>query len=153
MAKLNVDDIKKLRETTGAGVLDIKNALAEYDNDFEKAKVDLMEKGKVKAASKADRDASDGLVFTYIHAGGKLGSMILMSCETDFVAKTDDFQNLCKEVAMQACTGDYESVKELLDDEYVRDGSKKVSDLITEAIAKLGENMELKKFIKYSVQD
>ena len=112
-----------------------------------------MEKGKAIAAKKASRDASDGLVFTYIHAGGKVGSMILMSCETDFVAKTDDFQNLCKEIAMQVCTGDYENVEELLSDEYIRDGSKKISDLITEAIAKLGENMELRKFVKYTVRD
>lgn len=153
MSKVNVKDIKKLRELTGAGVLEIKNALAEFDNDFEKAKADLMEKGKAKAAKKSERDASDGLVHSYIHANGKVGSMILMSCETDFVAKTEDFQDLCKEVAMQVCTGDYESVEELLADDYMRDGSKKVSDLITEAIAKLGENMELKKFVKYSVRD
>lgn len=153
MSKLNVEDIKKLRELTGAGVLDIKNALSEHDNDFEKAKEELMEKGKAIAAKKASRDASDGLVFTYIHAGGKVGSMILISCETDFVAKTDDFQNLCKEIAMQVCTGDYENVEELLSDEYIRDGSKKISDLITEAIAKLGENMELRKFVKYTVRD
>jgi elongation factor Ts len=152
MAKLNTEDIKKLRELTGAGVLDVKKALDEFGEDFEKVKKDLMEKGKAKAAKKADRDASDGLVYSYIHNEGKVGSLILMACETDFVAKTDDFQNLCKEVAMQVCTGDYESVGELLKDDYMRDGEKKVKDLITEAIAKLGENIELREFTKYSVR-
>ncbi len=152
MANLDVENIKKLRDLTGAGILEIKKALEEL-GDFEKAKEHLMEKGKARAASKSDRDASDGLIFSYIHTGGKAGSMILMACETDFVAKTEDFQNLCKEVAMQVCSGDYETVEELLADEYVRDGGKKVGDLITETIAKLGENIELKKFIKYSVNE
>lgn len=152
MTKSNMKDIKKLRDLTGAGVLEIKNALEEFKGDFEKVKADLMEKGKVKAAKKADRDASDGLVYAYIHNGGKVGSLIVMACETDFVAKTDDFQNLCKEVAMQVCTSDYESVKDLLDDDYTRDPSKKVKDLITEAIAKLGENIELREFTRYSVR-
>ncbi len=152
MPNLDVENIKKLRDLTGAGVLDIKKSLEEHGADFEKAKADLMEKGKARAASKADRNASDGLVYSYIHNGGKAGSMVLMACETDFVAKTPDFQNLCKEVAMQVCSGDYENVEELLSDEYVRDGSKKVGDLITEAVAKLGENIELKQFVKYRVK-
>ena len=151
MAKTNVNDIKKLRDETGAGVLEIKNALEEFDGDFKKVKEDLMKKGKAKAAKKADRDASDGLVYAYIHNGGKVGSLILMACETDFVAKTNDFQNLCREVAMQVCTGDYDSVGDLLKDEYIRDESKTVKDLITEAIAKLGENIELREFTKYSI--
>lgn len=152
MPNLDVENIKKLRDLTGAGVLDIKKALEEHGGDFEKAKADLMEKGKARAAKKADRKASDGLVYSYIHTGGKVGSMIVMACETDFVAKTPDFQNLCKEVAMQACSGDYETIDELLGDDYIRDDSKKVSDLITETIAKLGENIELKQFVKYSVK-
>lgn len=152
MTKSNIKDIKKLREETGAGVLDVKKALEEFDGDVEKAKEKLLEKAKEKAATKGDRETGDGLVYSYIHTGGKAGSMILMACETDFVAKTEDFQNLCKEVAMQACTADYESVDELLDAEYIRDDSKKVKDLITEAIAKLGENITLKKFVKYSIK-
>ncbi len=152
MVNLDVENIKKLRDETGAGVLDIKNALAAFDGDYKKARADLMEKGKAKAATKSGRDASDGLVYSYIHTGGKVGSMIVMACETDFVAKTPDFQNLCKEVAMQACSGEYESIEELLADDYTRDPSKKVSDLIAEAIAKLGENIELKQFVKYRVK-
>jgi len=153
MAKLNVEEIKKLRELTGAGVLDIKKALEKFDGDYEKAKEVLIEKGKEKAAKKADRDASDGLVYAYIHNGGKVGSLVHISCETDFVAKTDDFQKLCKEIAMQVVQGEYESVEDLLADDYIRDGSKKVADLVTETIAKVGENIKLKKFIKYSVKN
>lgn len=152
MTKSNIEDIKKLRQETGAGILDVKKALEDFDGDFEKAREVLLEKGKDKAAAKGNRLTTNGLVYSYIHNGGKSGSMILMACETDFVAKTNDFQNLCKEIAMQACTQKYGSLEELLDDEYIRDESKKVKDLITGAIAKLGENIELKDFIRYSIK-
>lgn len=152
MSQMDVTNIKKLRDLTGAGVLEIKQVLEKYNGDFEKAQAELIEKGKEKAAKKADRNAKDGLVFSYIHAGGKVGSLIHMACETDFVAKTDAFVQLCKEVAMQVCTNDYASLDELLADEYIRDGSKKVKDLITETIAKVGENIELRNFVKYSVK-
>lgn len=150
--KANVNDIKKLRDDTGAGVLDIKKALEAAEGNVEKAKKALMEKGAAKAAKKqAERETGDGLVYSYIHNTGKVGSMLLMACETDFVAKTDDFKSLCKNIAMQVATGEYESVEDLLNDDYIRDPSKKVAVLITETIAKLGEKIELVKFVKYSV--
>ncbi|OGC59721.1 translation elongation factor Ts [candidate division WWE3 bacterium RIFOXYB1_FULL_43_24] len=144
-------DIKNLREETGAGVLEVKQALENSSGDYKKAKEELMKKVGSKAAKKSDRVTKDGLIFAYLHAGGRVGTMIYMACETDFVAKTDDFQKLCKEIAMQVATGDYESVKDLLNDEYIRDPSKKISDLLNETIAKVGEKIELKKFVKYSV--
>ncbi len=149
----DIEKIKQLREDTGAGVMEVKEALEKHDGDLEKAKKELMKKASAKAAKKADRVAGDGLVYSYIHLNGKLGSLIHMACETDFVAKTDDFQNLCKEVAMQVCTEDIDKVKDLLKAEYMRDTSKTVGDLITEATAKLGEKIELKKFTKYSISD
>ena len=149
----DIKKIKQLREYTGAGVMEVKQALEKNNGDLEKAKKELMKKVYAKAAKKADRVAGDGLVYSYIHLNGKLGSLIHMACETDFVAKTDDFQNLCKEVAMQVCTEDIDNVKDLLKAEYMRDASKTVGDLITEATAKLGEKIELKKFIKYSISD
>ncbi len=149
----DIKKIKQLRENTGAGVMEVKQALDKHNGDLEKAKEDLMKKAFAKAAKKAGRVAGDGLVYSYIHLNGKLGSLIHMACETDFVAKTDDFQNLCKEVAMQVCTEDIDKVKDLLKAEYMRDASKTVGDLITEATAKLGEKIELKKFIKYSISD
>ncbi|MFC1700289.1 elongation factor Ts [Patescibacteria group bacterium] len=148
---INVDKIKKLKEETGAGVLEVKKMLEECDGDVEKAKEELMKKASEKASKKADRNAGDGLVYSYIHNGGKVGSMILIACETDFVAKTEDFKKLCHEVAMQVCTEDYSDVKDLLESEYIRDPSKTILDLVNEATAKLGEKIEIKDFYKLSV--
>jgi elongation factor Ts len=127
--------------------------LEKFDGDYNEAYEDLMKKVSAKAAKKADRTAGDGLVHSYIHNTGKLGSMIVVACETDFVAKTDDFQHLCKEIAMQVCTDNYEDVEAVVNAPYMRDESKTIGDLIEEAIAKLGEKIELKKFTKYSVSD
>ncbi len=148
---IDAEKIKKLREETGAGILEIKGALEEAGEDYNRAKEALMKKAASKAAKKADRTANDGLVFSYIHNGGQVGSMVLVSCETDFVAKTDDFKKLCMEVAMQVCTEDFESIENLLASEYIRDPSKKIIDLVNEATAKLGEKIEIIKFVKYSV--
>lgn len=150
--KLDVETIKKLREETGAGVLDVKKALEEADNNYEKAKAALVEKGLANASKKSDRETRDGLVHSYIHAGGKVGTLVAVACETDFVAKTEDFQKLCHEIAMQAAVEEYDNVRELLDSEYIRDPSKKIADLIKETIAKLGENIELKDFARFSVR-
>jgi len=147
----NIQDIKKLRAETSASVMDVKKALEEANNDFEEAKKLLIERGKVKAAKKsAERTVADGLVESYIHTTGKVGSLILLSCETDFVAKTDEFKELAHEIAMQAAIQDYESVEDLLQDDYIRDPSKKISDLITETVAKLGEKIVLSKIARFS---
>ncbi len=151
MSKIDAKVIKELRDLTGAGILDIKNTLDKFEGNIEKTKEVLMEKAKERAAKKAERSTNDGLVYSYIHNNGKVGSLIYLACETDFVAKTDDFQNLCKEIAMQAATMEYENVNDLLEDDYIRDGSKKIKDLITEAIGKLGENMELVSIVRFKV--
>lgn len=148
---INVEIIKKLRDETGAGILEIKDVLEKTGEDFEKAKEELMKKVASKAAKKSDRIAEDGLVYSYIHSSGKVGSLVLLSCETDFVARTDDFQKLCKEVAMQVCTEDYENVESLLNSDYIRDPSKKISDLVNETIAKVGEKIEIRRFAKFTV--
>ena len=147
----NIEIIKKLRDETGAGILEIKNMLEQVGEDFEKAKEELLKKSAAKAAKKSDRVAEDGLVYSYIHNSGKVGSLVLLSCETDFVAKTEDFQKLCREIAMQACTEDYEDVEKLLQSEYIRDPSKKILDLVNEATAKVGEKIEIRRFVKFSV--
>ena len=150
----NLENIKKLRDETGAGVLEIKKALEDTKGNYVKAKDILVKKGMARAAKKsAERTASDGLVYAYIHNTGKVGSMVAVACETDFVAKTDQFSELCKDLAMQVCTGDYSNVEELLADEFIKDPKKKISDLVTEAIAKTGEKIEIKKFVKYSIND
>lgn len=147
----DIQKIKQLRQETGAGVLEVKTALEDAGGNVDEARKTLMSKVSAKAAKKEGRTASDGLVYSYIHGNGKMGSMILMACETDFVAKTDDFQKLCKEVAMQVVAGDYTSVENLLSDEYMRESNKTVKDIIEETIAKLGEKIELREFVKYCV--
>jgi elongation factor Ts len=149
---ININEIKKLREETGAGILEVKKALEETGEDYDKARQLLMGKVAGKAAKKADRTTKDGLVESYIHAGGKLGSLLWIACETDFVAKTDDFKKLAHEIAMQVCTEDFTDVESLLSSEYIRDPSKKVLDLINEVIAKVGEKVEIRGFTKFDVR-
>lgn len=154
MAKININDIKKLREETTASVLDVKKALEDAGGDFAKAKENLVERGKAIAAKKsAEREVKDGLVESYIHTNGKVGSLILLSCETDFVAKTDEFKDLAHEIAMQAAIQDYASTEELLADAYIRDPGKTVADLITEAIAKTGEKIKLSAVQRFSARE
>lgn len=148
---IEVKKLKQLRDQTGAGILEIKGILEDVGGDYDKALAELMKKVVAKAEKKADRTANDGLVFSYIHNGGKVGSMVLVNCETDFVAKTEDFQKLCREVAMQVCTEDYKDLETLLESEYIRDPSKKIKDLVNETTAKLGEKIEINKFVKFSV--
>jgi len=106
MATIDMETVKTLRERTGAGVLDCKKALVACDGNIDKAIDVLREKGLAKAVSKSSREAGDGMIFTYIHAGGKLGVLVELNCETDFVAKTADFQGLGKEIAIQVAATD-----------------------------------------------
>lgn len=148
---LDLNAVKALRDETGAGVMEVKTALEASNGDVAKAREALMTKVAGKAAKKSDRTCKDGLVVSYNHAGGKIGSLVMLGCETDFVAKTEDFQKLCREIAMQVCTQDFADVAELADSEYIRDSSKKIQDLINEVIAKVGEKIELQKFVKFKV--
>lgn len=146
-----VELIKKLREKTGAGIADCRKALEEAKGDEKKAVELLRSWGIDEAADKADREVGQGLVDTYIHAGGKVGAMVEINCETDFVARTDEFKNLVHEVAMQVSAMDPKDVEELLKQEYIRDASKTISDLVKEAIAKLGENIVIKRFMRFEL--
>ena len=153
MAKISAEVIKKLREETGAGIMDTKQTLEEFDGDYEKAKEELTKKGLVKADKKvAERTTKDGLVYAYVHANEKVGSLVSVACETDFVARTEEFKKLCHELALQVCTDNYKNVDKVLKDDYIKDPDKKVGDLIREAIAKLGEKIELKEFAKLDVR-
>jgi elongation factor Ts len=106
MATIDMETVRTLRERTGAGVLDCKKALVACDGNIDKAIDALREKGLAKAVSKSSREAGDGIIFTYIHAGGKLGVLVELNCETDFVAKTEEFQGLGKEIAIQIAATD-----------------------------------------------
>lgn len=149
--KISVEDIKKLREKTGAGIADSRKALEEAKGDFKKAEELLKSWGVEKASAKADRVVGEGVVDTYIHSGGRVGAMVEVNCETDFVARTDEFKSLVHELAMQVAAMDPKDVKDLEEQDYIRDAGKKVGDLVKDGIAKLGENIQIKRFIRFEL--
>lgn len=149
---MNIEILKKLREETGAGVMEIKEILEQVGEDYDKALAELLKKVAKKAEKKSDRTAGDGLIHSYIHSGGKIGALVHVACETDFVAKTADFQDFCHALSMQICVYDYETVDELLDAEAFKDPKKTVKDTLQEITAKLGEKIEIIKFVKYTVK-
>jgi elongation factor Ts len=194
---INIEMIKDLRERTGAGVLDCKNAIEEADGDIEKAMQLLRKKGLAIAAKKADREANEGLVEAYLHAGGKLGVLLELNCETDFVARTEDFQELAHDLAMQVAATDplyltpedippevlererqrereqlgeekpeevIERIMEgklrkyyqevcLLEQPFIKDEGLTIRDLITGKIAKLGENIKVRRFARFELEE
>lgn len=148
---VNIDDLKKLRAETSASIGDIRKALEESSGNLDKAREWLKKKGFERAEKKGDRVTEQGLVESYVHANGKIGVLIELLCETDFVARTDEFKTLAKEIAMQVAAMNPKDVEELLDQDYIRDSSKKVGDLIKETISKLGENIILKRFSRIEI--
>lgn len=144
---MNIEDLKKLREETGAGIADCKEALTESKGDYKKALEIIKQKGFDKAAKKADREVKAGLVEVYSHAG-KVGVVVDVLCETDFVAKTEDFKNLAHELALQIASMNPGSPEELLKQDYVRDTSLTIDALIKSVIGKLGENIQIGKFVR-----
>ncbi|MGI5915136.1 MAG: translation elongation factor Ts [Anaerolineae bacterium] len=188
--------IKELRQMTGAGVLDCKKALEEAGGDMEKAAMALREKGLAAAAKKADRSAADGRVYSYIHHSNKLGSLIEVNCETDFVARTPQFEELCHDLAMQVAATNPQWVSRddvpaevlesetatyreqaadenkpenvvariiegklakfyeencLLEQAFIKDDSRTIQQVLTEAIASLGENIVVKRFARFQI--
>jgi len=194
LAEISPKLVMELRQRTGVGMMDCKKALAEANGDLDLAIESLRKRGAAKAASKADRAASEGLVEAYIHPGGRVGVLLEINCETDFVARTDDFKNLVKGIAMHIAAmgpiavrreeiaadlvaseraiyieqvraeGKPEAIVEkivdgkinkwysevvLLDQPYVKDDKKTVGGLIQEAVARMGENIQVRRFAKY----
>ena len=194
MAEISANAVKELREKTGAGMMDCKKALAESGGDFSKAEDLLRKKGLASAAKKAGRIAAEGAVGSYIHMGGKIGVLVEVNCETDFVARTEGFQALVKDIAMQIAaaapqyvrreevpasvtekemeiaraqardqkkpeaivekmaTGKVEKYfKEfvLLEQPFVKDDKKSVQDVLNEAVAKMGENIQVRRFSRF----
>lgn len=142
---ISVDQIKQLRNQTGAGISDCREALEEAKGDLEKAKQVLKKKGLDKAGSKSNREVRAGIVAVYSH-GGRVGVLVELLCETDFVARTDDFKSLAHELSLQIASMRPDSVSDLLEQEYVRDPSQKIDDLIKAAVLKLGENIQVGRF-------
>ena len=195
MATINAETVKALRELSGAGVMDCKRALEESEGDLEKASELLRERGQAAAAKRAGREVREGLVSSYIHTGGRIGVLIEVNCETDFVARTDQFQKLVRDLAMQVAglrplyptiesipAAELEAKREhFLGDESVnqkpehirgqivegqvkkwfaevvlteqpfRDEDRTVDELITEAIAKTGENIRVRRFVRFEL--
>lgn len=140
---ITVDQIKKLRDETGLGIMDVRKALTESDGDVKKAKEWLEKKGIKRADEKSDRETVAGYVFSYVHFNGKVGSLVKLACETDFVAKTEDFQALGKEIAMQVASMKPETVEELLKQDYLRDSSKTIEGMLKVLSGKTGENIKV----------
>lgn len=144
-----IEKIKKLRELTGAGIADCREALEKTKN-LEEATEYLKKKGLEKAEKKAVRETHQGRVFSYVH-GGKIGVLVSLLCETDFVAKTNEFNNLGKELCLQIASMNPKNLDELLEQEYIRDGGLKISDLIKTVIGKLGENIKIDGFTRITI--
>jgi elongation factor Ts len=194
MATVTAQMIAALREKTGAGLLDVKKALEEAQGDSEQAETILRKKGVASAAKKAGRSTSEGLVESYIHVGGKVGVLLEVNCETDFVAKTDDFKVFCRDICLQIAAAnpvyvrredvpETELAKEreiaaaqvvgkppaavqkivegklekffsqvcLIDQPFVKQPEKTIKDILTEKIAKLGENMQIRRFVRFQL--
>lgn len=146
-----IDQIKELRETTGAGVMDAKKALEEAKGDMEKAIELIRSKGLAKAEGKSDREVKSGKVFCYTHNGGIAAAMVEVACETDFVAKTPEFETLCKEIAMQIVSMNPKDTEELMAQPYIRDAAKTIEELVKELIAKTGENIRISRFVRFKL--
>ena len=146
---ISVELIKQLREKTLAGVVDCQKALQEANGDLAKAEKLLQEKGIANAEKKASRETRQGRIESYVHIDGKTATLVEVQCETDFVARTDEFKALCHELGLQVVAMDPQDVGELLAQPWVKDEKKTVDELIKECIAKTGENVVIKRFIRY----
>ncbi|MBI3577053.1 translation elongation factor Ts [Candidatus Gottesmanbacteria bacterium] len=142
---ISLDHLKKLREETSAGVSDCRQALEDAAGDLNKAKKLLVERGLEKAAKKEGKETSQGIVESYVHAG-KIGALVEVRCETDFVARTDEFKNLAHEIALQVASMNPKNVEELLKTEYIRDPSVTIAELVKQTVAKVGENITIARF-------
>lgn len=147
----SIDDIKKLREKTAAGIMDCRRALEETKGDEKKAEELLKKWGVQKAEKKADRETKAGSIDSYIHLAGKVGVMLELLCETDFVARTDDFKNLSHELCLQIASMNPKDVKSLLSQEYIRDPKVTIETLVKQTIGKLGENITIARFIRFEL--
>jgi len=144
------DNILKLREVTGAGVMDCKRALEDAKGDFEAAKQIIHEKGIAKVEKRADREAGAGMIFSYVH-NERIGVLVDARAETDFVVHSEPFKEMVREVAMQVAAMAPENLEELLTQPYIKDDKKTIQDLVNSVIAKVGENVKIRTFSRISI--
>ena len=151
MAKeITAESVQKLREMTGAGVMDCRKALLEADGDLDAAKRIIVERGLAKVEKRAGRETGAGLAYSYIHAD-RIGVLLEIRAETDFVVRSDPFRQLARELAMQIAAAAPASVEELLAQPYIKDESKTVQSIVNDVIAKVGENVAVKQFYRIEV--
>jgi elongation factor Ts len=163
---VSVDSIKALREETGAGVMDCKRALEAADGDVARAQDILRQEGIASAVKKSSRATNDGVVESYIHSGGRIGVLVEVNCETDFVARTPEFRELAHNLAMQVAAMDPLHIDQsdlpegvevnpqeacLLQQAFIRDPSKTIDDLLKESVGKLGENIRVRRFTRFAL--
>ncbi len=144
-------DVKKLREETGAGIMDCKKALEEAKGDFKKAVELVKVRGLERAEKKQDRETTEGYVASYVHSNGKLAALVELVCETDFVARNDEFRSLGQDIAMQVVSMNPETVDDLLEQEFIKDGGATISFLVKSLSGKIGEKIAVKRFVRYQV--
>lgn len=143
--------LKTLRKETGVSFTLCKKALEEAKNDMEKAKKKLIDWGSEKVTEKSSRETSQGALFSYVHHNKKVACLVEILCETDFVSGNTDFQKLGSEIALQTASMPAKTVTELLKQDYIRDPSKKIADLIKEAVLKFGENIKIGRFERWQL--
>ena len=163
---VSTEDVKKLREETGAGVMDAKRARDEAEGNFEKAKAVLRERGMAAAAKRSERETGQGVVEAYIHGGGRIGVIVEVQCETDFVARTDGFRQLARDVAMQIAAmnplaltpeevpAEHNGTAEenaLLTQNFIKDGSRTIQQLVQDVVATTGENVRIARFSRFEL--
>ena len=159
---VNVELVRTLRDQTGAGIMECKVALESADGDLEKATVALVEKGRANAAKRVGRATHEGVIETYLHTGGRVGAMVELGCETDFVARTEEFQKLAHDIAMQvAAMGpiyvDQDEIEEgdtrisLMQQPFIKNNSSSVGEMVRELAAKVGENIRVVRFNRLEV--
>ena len=150
MADIAPAEIKRLRELTGVGITDAKAALVETKGDFDKALTSMRKKGLTKADKRAEREARAGLIGTYSH-DGRIGVLVEVNCETDFVAKTDEFKELVKDLCLHIAASEPENETVLLQQPFVKNPQITVGDYVKEHIAKLGENIVVRRFSRMAL--
>ena len=163
---ITTETIRELRARTGAGVMDCKRALEQANGDLDKAAELLRTWGIATVAKKAARSANEGLIESYIHAGGRIGVLVELNCETDFVARTEDFQKLAHDLAIQIAAMNPQAIDDekplddldssegeprLLYQPFVREPSRTIRDLITDVVARVGENIRVRRFVRYEL--
>ena len=164
--EVSVEAIKALRDQTGAGIMDCKRALQQANGDPQEAEQILRKKGIAAAATRASRETNQGLIESYIHSGGRIGAMVEVNCETDFVARTSDFKELAHDLAMQVAamsplyvdSADVPKGKDinsqescLMQQPFIKDPTKTVADTVNEIVGRLGENVRVRKFARFSL--